>query len=157
MITRSDLLAYVLYAGAVLICVVKIGLLVRIRRAMRGLPAAQRGLVTILTDNNLVWCLTMALTATVIVLRVLGAGSPVVGRFAILGVLVGGSALGLVRLGNWFLYDDGGRHAIPPDDHLSVTEEVVRIRISLDRLARALAERERADTLEHQRPARGID
>jgi hypothetical protein len=154
MIEPADLVAYVLYAAAVVICVVKMGLLFRLRTALLSLPADMRGVLTILTDNNLIWCLTMALTGGVIILRVLGLGDVLVGRFTIFGALVGGSFVGLIRLGNWFLYDDHAAR-VRPDGSLSAADELTRMRLALDRLTRALEE-EGGDVLREQRAARGI-
>lgn len=154
MIEPADLVAYVLYASAVLICVIKMGLLFRLRTALLGLPADMRGVLTILTDNNLIWCLTMALTGGAIILRVLGVGTVLLARFTILGTLTAGSFVGLIRLGHWFLYDDHAS-AIRPDARLSVADELTRMRLTLDRLERALAE-EGGDVALDQRAARGI-
>jgi hypothetical protein len=136
--STPDLIVYSLYLMSVVICVVKVGLLARVRTALFDLPPDQRRLVTILSDNNLIWCLTMALTGGVIVARVLGWGNPVVGRYAILGTLVLGSGVGLVRLGNWFLYDDGTDDRGRPASALTDQEEIARLILLLQRRERRI-------------------
>jgi hypothetical protein len=139
--TTIDFATYLLYFASVIICVVKVGLLVRVRAALLDLPPGQRGLMTILADNNLGWCVTMVLAGTVIIVRVFGLGSPLSARFAILGVLVGTSVLGMVRLGQWFLYDDRGER-LPLPGTLDEAEEIVRLRLLLERREREAARRE---------------
>jgi hypothetical protein len=109
MLTRADFVVYLLYFAALIFSLLMAGLLFRVRAALFGLPRAQRRLVTILVDANLVWCLTMVLTGTTLIVRVLGYTSQPFTRYGILGALVVGSGAGLARLGHWFVWDDGGR------------------------------------------------
>jgi hypothetical protein len=109
MLTRADFVVYLLYFAALIFSFLMAGLLLRVRAALFGLPRAQRRLVTILVDANLVWCLTMVLTGTTLIVRVLGYTSQPFTRFALLALLVLGSGAGLARLGHWFVWDDGGR------------------------------------------------
>jgi hypothetical protein len=137
MLTRADFVVYLLYFASVVICVIKVGLLVRVRTALYVLPPAQRGLVTILADNNLGWCLVMVLTGSVIIGRVIGYGSTTATRYLILGALVLTSFAGLVRLGRWFLYaEDAGGDRGRPADALTIQQEIKRLQLLLDRESR---------------------
>lgn len=126
--SNQDVLVYILFFTMVVTCIVKVGMLVRVRTGLLDIPPAERKLMTILADNNLAWCLLMVLVGTMIIARLLNLVPAIVTRFIIMFGLVLSSAVGLVRLGNWFVWDDGATTTkIPKVTALTLDQEIVRL------------------------------
>jgi hypothetical protein len=106
--TTGEFVVYLLWFASLIFSLLTAGMLARVRYELTGIPRRERRLLTILTDSNLAWCATVALTGIVLIVRVLGYSSQTVTRYGILAALCGGSLAALLRLGHWFLGGDGG-------------------------------------------------
>jgi hypothetical protein len=105
--TTGEFVVYLLWFASLIFSLLTAGMLARVRYELAGIPRRERRLLTILTDSNLAWCATVALTGVVVIVRVLGYSSQEVTRYGVLVALCAGSLAALLRLGHWFLAGEG--------------------------------------------------
>lgn len=135
MMSNSDALTIVIVFGACLGALLLVALLVRVRRALGwrvGLPA-------ILTDGLIAFAGAVVVLGGVSLSRVLGGLSgphgALIARALSLGTTFTVVWFGVIRLLRWLFFSDG-TEAARQQDRLSMDDEIVRLRVLLDRYLR---------------------